>query len=95
MDSLFNVKVNDWIGPAGLLSFDKVHHRFALFPADRSGIQHINFQVESIDDIMRSYYFLSDKQVHIVFGPEDMPPQVPCFSILKALTAWSMSIQMG
>ena len=67
--SLFNVKVNDWIGPAGLLSFDKVHHRFALFPADRPGIQHINFQVESIDDIMRSYYFLSDKQVHIVFGP--------------------------
>jgi 2,3-dihydroxy-p-cumate/2,3-dihydroxybenzoate 3,4-dioxygenase len=67
--SLFNVRVNDWIGPAGLLSFDKVHHRFALFPADRPGIQHINFQVESIDDIMRSYYFLSGKQIHIVFGP--------------------------
>jgi len=67
--SLFNVRANDWIGPAGLLSFDKVHHRFALFPADKPGIQHINFQVESIDDIMRSYYYLSGKQVHIVFGP--------------------------
>ena len=67
--SLFNVRANDWIGPAGLLSFDKVHHRFALFPSDRPGIQHINFQVDSIDDLMRSYHYLCGKQVHIVFGP--------------------------
>jgi len=65
----FNIHPNDWIGDAGLLSFDSVHHRIALFPADRPGIQHINFQVDSIDDIMRSYYYLSEKQVHIVFGP--------------------------
>jgi len=65
----FNIRANDWIGPAGLLSFDKVHHRIALFPADRPGIQHVNFQVASIDDIMRSWYFLTDRQVRIVFGP--------------------------
>ena len=65
----FNIRPNDWIGDAGLLSFDSVHHRIALFPSDKPGIQHINFQVDSIDDIMRSYYFLSGKQVHIVFGP--------------------------
>ena len=65
----FNIRPNDWIGDAGLLSFDSVHHRIALFPADKPGIQHINFQVDSIDDIMRSYYYLSEKQVHIVFGP--------------------------
>ena len=67
--SNFNIRPNDWIGDAGLLSFDSVHHRIALFPADKPGIQHINFQVDSIDDIMRSYYYLSEKQVHIVFGP--------------------------
>ena len=67
--TLFNFRANDWIGLAGLLSFDKVHHRFALFPADKPGVQHINFQVQSIDDIMRSYYFLQDRQVRIVFGP--------------------------
>jgi len=67
--TLFNFRANDWIGPAGLLSFDNVHHRFALFPADKPGVQHINFQVQSIDDIMRSYYFLQDRQVRIVFGP--------------------------
>jgi len=67
--SLFNFRANDWIGLAGLLSFDKVHHRIALFPAPVPGVQHINFQVQSIDDIMRSYYFLNERQVRIVFGP--------------------------
>jgi len=65
----FNMHANDWIGDAALMSFDAVHHRIALFPADRPGIQHVNFQVASIDDVMRSYYFLSDRQTHIVFGP--------------------------
>jgi 2,3-dihydroxy-p-cumate/2,3-dihydroxybenzoate 3,4-dioxygenase len=66
---LFNIHANDWIGPAPLLSFDAVHHRIALFPADRPGIQHVNFQVASIDDVMRSHYFLTARQVRIVFGP--------------------------
>lgn len=65
----FNIRANDWIGDAGLLSFDAVHHRIALFPADRPGIQHVNFQVDSIDDVMRSYYFMNSQQVRIVFGP--------------------------
>jgi 2,3-dihydroxy-p-cumate/2,3-dihydroxybenzoate 3,4-dioxygenase len=67
--TLFNFRTNDWIGDAALLSFDKVHHRIALFPAPVPGVQHINFQVESVDDIMRSHYFLRDRQVRIVFGP--------------------------
>lgn len=67
--TLFNLRSNDWIGPAALMSFDRVHHRIALFPTDHAGIQHINFQTDSLDDIMRSYYFLRDLQVHISFGP--------------------------
>lgn len=66
---LFNFRPNDWIGTAALLSFDAVHHRIALFPSDQAGVQHINFQVDSIDDIMRSNYILRDRQVRIVFGP--------------------------
>ena len=65
----FNFRANDWIGNAALMSFDAVHHRVALFPSDRPGVQHVNFQVESIDDVMRSSYFLSERQVKIVFGP--------------------------
>lgn len=66
---LFNFRTNDWIGEAPLMSFDRVHHRFALFPTDRAGVQHINFQVRETDDIMRSSHFLRERQVRIVFGP--------------------------
>ncbi len=64
-----NARVSDWIGPAPLLRIDPVHHRIALFPSERHGVQHINHQVESVDDVMRSYYFLRDRGVNIRFGP--------------------------
>jgi len=67
--TLFNLRANDWIGPAPLMSFDRVHHRIALFPTDHAGIQHINFQTETVDDIMRSNYFFRDRQIRISFGP--------------------------
>lgn len=70
---LFNIRANDRIGDAALMSFDAVHHRIALFPTDHPGIQHINFQVESLDDIMRSHYFLTERQVNIRFGPGRHP----------------------
>jgi 2,3-dihydroxy-p-cumate/2,3-dihydroxybenzoate 3,4-dioxygenase len=68
-----NARVSDWIGPAPLLRIDPVHHRIALFPALRHGVQHINHQVESIDDVMRAYYFLRDKGIAIRFGPGRHP----------------------
>ena len=68
-----NARVSDWIGEAPLLRIDPVHHRIALFPSKRNGVQHINHQVESIDDIMRSYYFLREKNVKIRFGPGRHP----------------------
>jgi 2,3-dihydroxy-p-cumate/2,3-dihydroxybenzoate 3,4-dioxygenase len=68
-----NARVSDWIGPSPLLRIDDIHHRIALFPTDRSGIQHINHQVESIDDIMRTWYFLQERGVPVVFGPGRHP----------------------
>jgi 2,3-dihydroxy-p-cumate/2,3-dihydroxybenzoate 3,4-dioxygenase len=68
-----NARVSDWIGEAPLLRIDPVHHRVALFPSKRSGVQHINHQVQSIDDVMRSYYFLRDQNVKIRFGPGRHP----------------------
>ena len=66
-------QVSDWIGEAPLLRIDEVHHKIALFPSTRHGVQHINHQVASIDDIMRSYYFLREQGVHIRFGPGRHP----------------------
>src|SRR5688572_18529619 len=65
----FSFRVSDWIGAAPLLRTTKIHHQLALFPTKAPGVQHINHQVESIDDVMRSYYFLQERQVRIVFGP--------------------------
>ena len=73
----FNFQCNDWIAGCGLLSFDDVHHRMALFPSETP--QHVNFQVDSLDDVMRSYYFLRDRQVKIVFGPGRHPLSTAMF----------------
>jgi 2,3-dihydroxy-p-cumate/2,3-dihydroxybenzoate 3,4-dioxygenase len=68
-----NARVSDRIGDAALLRIDAIHHTIALFPTDRAGIQHINHQVETGDDVMRSFYFLSERQVPMVFGPGRHP----------------------
>jgi 2,3-dihydroxy-p-cumate/2,3-dihydroxybenzoate 3,4-dioxygenase len=65
----FNFRVSDWIGNAPLLRVTSIHHQMALFPTSRPGVQHINHQVEAIDDVMRSWYFLQERQVRVVFGP--------------------------
>jgi 2,3-dihydroxy-p-cumate/2,3-dihydroxybenzoate 3,4-dioxygenase len=68
-----NARVSDRIGDAALLRIDEVHHTIALFPTNRAGIQHINHQVASGDDVMRSFHFLSERQVPMVFGPGRHP----------------------
>jgi 2,3-dihydroxy-p-cumate/2,3-dihydroxybenzoate 3,4-dioxygenase len=66
-------RVSDRIGEAALLRIDPVHHKVALFPATRAGIQHVNHQVASVDDVMRSWYFLRNKAVRVLFGPGRHP----------------------
>lgn len=66
-------RVSDWIGDAALLRIDDVHHKIALFPSKRPGVQHVNFQVGGFEDLMRSFYFLKDHDVKIVFGPGRHP----------------------
>ena len=76
---LLNARVSDWIGEAPLLRVNTVHHTLALFPSAQPGVQHINHQVEDFDDVMRSYYFLREKGVKIVFGPGRHPSSSACF----------------
>jgi 2,3-dihydroxy-p-cumate/2,3-dihydroxybenzoate 3,4-dioxygenase len=70
---VLGARVSDRIGDAALLRIDPVHHKVALFPTTRSGIQHVNHQVAGIDDVMHAYYQLRDKGVKIVFGPGRHP----------------------
>jgi 2,3-dihydroxy-p-cumate/2,3-dihydroxybenzoate 3,4-dioxygenase len=70
---VLGARVSDRIGDAALLRIDPVHHKIALFPTTRSGIQHVNHQVASINDVMRAWYQLREKGVKIVFGPGRHP----------------------
>ena len=70
---LMSARVSDRIGEAALLRIDEVHHKIALFPSGFAGVQHINHQVESIDDVMRAYYVLQERGVKILFGPGRHP----------------------
>jgi len=74
-----NARVSDRIGAAPLLRIDAVHHRMALFPSTHAGVQHVNHQVASIDDIMRAWYFLRENDVRIVFGPGRHPTSSAVF----------------
>jgi 2,3-dihydroxy-p-cumate/2,3-dihydroxybenzoate 3,4-dioxygenase len=70
---VLSARVSDRIGDAPLLRIDEVHHKIALFPTTRAGVQHVNHQVESIDDLMRAWYLLRSKGVRIAFGPGRHP----------------------
>jgi 2,3-dihydroxy-p-cumate/2,3-dihydroxybenzoate 3,4-dioxygenase len=74
-----SARVSDRIGAAPLLRIDEVHHKIALFPSTYPGVQHINHQVESIDDVMRAWYFLNEQGVKIVFGPGRHPTSSAMF----------------
>ena len=70
---VLNARVSDWLGEATFLRINTVHHSVVLMPSTRPGIQHINHQVEDIDDVMRSYYWLKQRGVKIVYGPGRHP----------------------
>lgn len=68
-----NARVSDRIGDIALMRVNAIHHTVALAPGRGPGIHHINHQVESNDDVLRSYYHLSGQRVPIVFGPGRHP----------------------
>jgi 2,3-dihydroxy-p-cumate/2,3-dihydroxybenzoate 3,4-dioxygenase len=68
-----NARVSDWIGDTTFMRINTMHHSVVLTPSKSIGIQHINHQVESVDDVMRSYYFLRERNLKIVYGPGRHP----------------------
>lgn len=68
-----NARVSDRVGELPLLRLSQIHHSIALLPANRTGLQHINHQVASIDDVQRNYSLLRQHNVPIVFGPGRHP----------------------
>jgi 2,3-dihydroxy-p-cumate/2,3-dihydroxybenzoate 3,4-dioxygenase len=78
-----NARVSDRIGDIPLMRISAIHHTIALVRAPKAGLQHINHQVASSDDVMRSYYLLNEKRVPIVFGPGRHPTSGARFLYFK------------
>ena len=76
----FNARVSDWIGDAAcLMRIDPVHHKLAVFQGERPGLCHMNFQVETLDDVFRSWHFLVENGVEIEQGPGRHPQSTAVF----------------
>lgn len=91
----FNIKVSDWIGTSACLTrFDPVHHKLALFK-DVTGLGHVNFQVGTIDDIMRSWHFLEDNDVEIEMGPGRHPQSTAIFLYFKGPEGMTWEYSFG
>jgi 2,3-dihydroxy-p-cumate/2,3-dihydroxybenzoate 3,4-dioxygenase len=78
-----NARVSDRIGDIPLMRVNAIHHTIALIRGPQAGIQHVNHQVASSDDVLRSYYVLSEKRVPIVFGPGRHPTSGSRFLYFK------------
>ena len=93
--SHFNIKVSDWIGTSACLTrFDPVHHKLALFK-DVTGLGHVNFQVGSLDDIMRSWHFLENNDVEITLGPGRHPQSTAIFLYFKGPEGMTWEYSFG
>jgi len=76
----FNARVSDWIADAAcLMRIDPVHHKLAVFRADGPGLCHMNFQVDTIDDVFRNWHFLQEHNVEIEMGPGRHPQSTAIF----------------
>jgi 2,3-dihydroxy-p-cumate/2,3-dihydroxybenzoate 3,4-dioxygenase len=76
----FNARVSDWIGDAAcLIRIDPVHHKLAVFRGEGPGLCHLNFQVETIDDVFRNWHFLREHDVEIEMGPGRHPQSTAVF----------------
>ncbi|MSQ18523.1 MAG: hypothetical protein EXR39_02920 [Betaproteobacteria bacterium] len=73
------LRVSDRIGDVALLRMGTRHHSLALYPSGRTGLQHVSFAVKTLDDLMRSWYFLREQGVKILFGPGRDPTSSAIF----------------
>ena len=70
---LLNAEVRDYVGSSVYLGFDSRHHRISLHPSSKRGLLSVDFEVEDLNCIMQSQYFISERQIRIVNGPGREP----------------------
>lgn len=62
-------KVSDWLGDfMGFLRCNDAHHRFAILPGPPC-LNHVAYDMEGVDGMMRGAHRLKVKGIHIGWGP--------------------------
>lgn len=77
--SALGASVSDWAGEAAYLRFDNAHHRIVLYPAERSGLLAVEYDVEDVNLLMRNFYVLQNLQVPVLHGPGRRPASEQLF----------------
>ncbi|MER5348120.1 VOC family protein [Streptomyces mirabilis] len=94
--STFNARVSDWIGDAAcLMRIDPVHHKLAVFQGAEPGMCHMNFQVNSIDDVFRNWHYLVDNGVEIIQGPGRHPQSTAIFLYFRGPEDFTYEYSFG
>lgn len=73
------LRVSDWIGDAAYLGFDAAHHRLALHPSTAAGVLAVEFQLDSLDQLMQAWYRLADAGETPAHGPGRRPASGQAF----------------
>jgi 2,3-dihydroxy-p-cumate/2,3-dihydroxybenzoate 3,4-dioxygenase len=71
---VFGLQVADWIGDAAYLALsDGQHHRLSLHPASSGGVLAVEYEVETMDQLMQQSYRLSAARLSPAHGPGRRP----------------------
>jgi len=77
--TVFKAQVSDWVGEAAYIRTDTLHHRLSLHPSARNGLLAVTYEVEGIDQIMQTLYYLRNHQVRVKHGPGRQPTSAQMF----------------
>jgi 2,3-dihydroxy-p-cumate/2,3-dihydroxybenzoate 3,4-dioxygenase len=92
---IFNGQVSDWVGDVAYLKFDALHHRIALHPSAGKGVLAVEYEVESMDHMMRAFRFLEQRKMRIVHGPGRQPTSGQIFLTFEGPTGVLFSLVTG
>lgn len=76
-----NFRISDYIGSVAFMRCfpNPLHHSFAIIPATENRLNHVNFLIETLDDVGRALNRTKAQNVEVVFGPGRHPPSGSVF----------------
>lgn len=92
---VFGAEVRDFVGQCCQLGFDERHHRIGYYASQQGGLLSVNFEVDDLNDVMRSNYLLANRQVRILDGPGRDPASGEIFLYFQGPEDLIVSYETG